>query len=341
MSQKDDISQITLLRAPLKTLSIFMRVTYHDLIYYFNQFYEKKVLFYGSVAFAVGLFVLYNFVPGVHVQYLDIARSEMNIMLWWVGLGVLSSVGLGTGLHTFVLYLGPWIAQVTMAATECRSLYFETYGDDKFLCPEGVAQDALIPSYLEIYIMVWFEAFLWGAGTAIGELPPYFVAYSHRRSGKNLREVMGEDEDEGTISMVFGWFQNKGPIGKSLLILAFASIPNPLFDLAGLISGYLMLPFLQFFLPTLIGFFFLLILTLAGKAVIKVSIQVAFIILIFNTTTLEYVIGVVGNWLPFLKEYIQNSFDQTRSQFHRNVGEEVVEQSVCFLNSPTHLTRNL
>ncbi len=25
--------------------------------------------------------------------------------LWWVGLGVLSSVGLGTGLHTFLLYL--------------------------------------------------------------------------------------------------------------------------------------------------------------------------------------------------------------------------------------------
>jgi hypothetical protein len=25
---------------------------------------------------------------------------------WWVGLGILSSVGLGTGLHTFLLYLG-------------------------------------------------------------------------------------------------------------------------------------------------------------------------------------------------------------------------------------------
>ena len=33
--------------------------------------------------------------------------------LWWVGLGVLSSVGLGTGLHTFILYLGPHIAAVS------------------------------------------------------------------------------------------------------------------------------------------------------------------------------------------------------------------------------------
>ena len=33
--------------------------------------------------------------------------------MWWVGLGVLSSVGLGTGLHTFLIYLGPHIAQVS------------------------------------------------------------------------------------------------------------------------------------------------------------------------------------------------------------------------------------
>merc|ERR1712183_585797 len=39
--------------------------------------------------------------------------------IYWVILGVLSSVGLGTGLHTFLLYLGPHIAKVTMAAYEC------------------------------------------------------------------------------------------------------------------------------------------------------------------------------------------------------------------------------
>lgn len=39
-------------------------------------------------------------------------------------LGILSSVGLGTGLHTFLLYLGPHIAQVTLAAYECGSLNF-------------------------------------------------------------------------------------------------------------------------------------------------------------------------------------------------------------------------
>lgn len=43
---------------------------------------------------------------------------------YWVGLGILSSVGLGTGLHTFLLYLGPHIAAVTLAAFECMSVDF-------------------------------------------------------------------------------------------------------------------------------------------------------------------------------------------------------------------------
>jgi len=42
-------------------------------------------------------------------------RETENIayfMAYWIILGVISSIGLGTGLHTFVLYLGPWIAKV-------------------------------------------------------------------------------------------------------------------------------------------------------------------------------------------------------------------------------------
>jgi hypothetical protein len=41
-------------------------------------------------------------------SYGELSGAE-NYLLWcgwWVGLGILSSVGLGTGLHTFLLYLG-------------------------------------------------------------------------------------------------------------------------------------------------------------------------------------------------------------------------------------------
>lgn len=40
------------------------------------------------------------------------------------------------------------------------------------------------------------EAFLWGAGTALGELPPYFMAKAARLSG------IEEDEDEDLKAVV-------------------------------------------------------------------------------------------------------------------------------------------
>lgn len=46
-------------------------------------------------------------------------------------------------------------------------------------------------------------------------------------------------------------------------ILLFASIPNPLFDLAGITCGHFLVPFATFFGATFIG-----------KACVKASIQV-------------------------------------------------------------------
>lgn len=63
-------------------------------------------------------------VPGAHQPYVEWIRRNLWFITYWVGLGVLSSVGLGTGLHTFLLYLGPHIASVTLAAYECNSLDF-------------------------------------------------------------------------------------------------------------------------------------------------------------------------------------------------------------------------
>ena len=54
-------------------------------------------------------------------------------------------------------------------------------------------------------------------------------------------------------------------------ILAAASIPNPLFDLAGITCGHFLVPFWTFFGATLIG-----------KAVVKMHIQKVFIIFLFS-----------------------------------------------------------
>jgi len=51
-------------------------------------------------------------------------KEEISWFSYWIFLGILSSVGLGTGLHTFILYLGPFIAKVTVAAQECATVQF-------------------------------------------------------------------------------------------------------------------------------------------------------------------------------------------------------------------------
>jgi hypothetical protein len=113
-------------------------------------------------------------------------------MLYWVALGIASSIGLGTGLHTFVLYLGPHIAKVTMAANECT--YFPTMHPSKwefqdFLPCTIPATGDNSTSFWTILLNVQFEAFLWGLGTAIGELPPYFMARASAMAGKTNEEV--------------------------------------------------------------------------------------------------------------------------------------------------------
>ena len=47
---------------------------------------------------------------------------------------------------------------------------------DHFARCDAVPDSQVTIGFFAIYWAVFFEAFLWGAGTAIGELPPYFVA---------------------------------------------------------------------------------------------------------------------------------------------------------------------
>ena len=54
-------------------------------------------------------------------------------------------------------------------------------------------------SVFSIYQAVIIEAFLWGLGTAIGELPPYFVARAASLAGRKSEEL-DEILDEANVS---------------------------------------------------------------------------------------------------------------------------------------------
>ena len=116
---------------------------------------------------------------------------------------------------------------------------------------------------------------MWGAGTALGELPPYFLA---RARSLSLSDDLaaGDEEDSPMGRAIQTIIEKAGFFG----ILACASIPNPLFDLAGITCGHFLVPFWTFFGATLIG-----------KAVIKMMLQKTFVILAFNE---QYVLKLIS-----------------------------------------------
>merc|ERR1719348_1881636 len=152
-----------------------------------------------------------------------------------------------------------------------------------------------------IIAKVRVEAFCWGAGTAIGELPPYFMARAARLSGcepgeeaEELLELAEKMKDPASMTT----FERAGFFG----ILAAASIPNPLFDLAGITCGHFLVPFWTFFGATLIG-----------KAVIKMHIQKVFVILAFNKELFEGAVSLLVQ-IPVLGARLEGPVRQLLAQ---------------------------
>lgn len=256
-------------------------------------------------------------------QYVLAGRHGAWFVVWWVGLGILSSVGLGTGLHTFVLYLGPYIAKVTLAVTECDTMNVPLEGAFALVCPPvGTPKEAV--TFMRILIKVLPACFLWGAGTAIGELPPYFVSRAARLSGQKLEELDElEEEDRGErvpsrmdkIKLIlFHALQRWG----FWAIVICASVPNPLFDLAGITCGHFLIPFWTFFGATFIG-----------KALIKVQIQSCGVILAFSKDRLAWIIAQVEAIVPeMFAGKLGPLFEKQRQQFHQAAGQVHKEEGV-------------
>lgn len=299
--------------------------------------YRKTVI---SALLAVGLVVLSFNIEGAHQETLMFMHKKILWCLYWLGLGVASSIGLGTGLHTFLLYLGPFIAQVTLAAYECNSLDFpEPPYPEKVVCPNTTeSATATAISILSIMSKVRLESFMWGAGTAIGELPPYFMARASVLSAQEDEdqdeelmefEQLLETEKKGTKSISFGDRMRLG-IFKVIKkvgfmgILLCASIPNPLFDLAGITCGHFLVKFSTFFGATLIG-----------KAIIKMHIQQLFIIFLFSEHHLNTVFQLFAK-LPFVGKTLQPLFmdwlNNEKLKFRKAGDQEVSEPSESILS---------
>lgn len=299
---QQELENLTMTGQPFKTLKFFVlaMVQYCKRSVFYLLAKGGWLMLLSTVVAAVGIVPVT--IDGPHEKHVEELSNYLRFGLWWIALGVASSIGLGSGLHTFVLYLGPHIALFTIKAMQCgrvdlKSAPYDTiqlkrvpswlgkdckeFGDPMFPFSHGLR----VP-IISILFQVQIEAILWGVGTALGELPPYFISRAARISGSKL-EAMEEldaslDENSGIIATrltaIKHWLLTHSQHLNFFTILVLASVPNPLFDLAGIMCGQFGVPFWKFFAATLIG-----------KAIVKTHIQTIFIISVCNNQLLNWI----------------------------------------------------
>ncbi|ONM37356.1 Vacuole membrane protein KMS1 [Zea mays] len=253
---------------------------------------SKGGFFFLLIVLLVASGILLVVSDGLHKKHVQEFLNYAKFVSWWVSLGVASSIGLGSGLHTFVLYLGPHIALFTIKAVQCGRI-------DLKIAPYDTIQLKVGPSWLDkkcsefgppvypasahsvripvfdLLPQIQLEAVLWGIGTALGELPPYFISRAARLSGSESKAVQELDaatsKEDGPVASSLNrtkrWLLSHSQHLNFFSILILASVPNPLFDLAGIMCGQFGVPFWEFLFATLIG-----------KAIIKTHIQLLYLI---------------------------------------------------------------
>ncbi|XP_071722650.1 vacuole membrane protein KMS1-like [Rutidosis leptorrhynchoides] len=318
--QQQELENLTLTTQPFKTLKYFVLavISYCQQTILYIWAKGGLVLLLSALVAAIGVLVMAF--DGPHEKHVEELSKYYRFGLWWITLGVASSIGLGSGLHTFVLYLGPHIALFTIKAMQCGRVDLKTaiydtiqlksgpswldkdcddFGPPLFASPDGIQ----IP-ISSILPQVQIEAVLWGVGTALGELPPYFISRAARISGNTVNAMEELDEaPEGFmathLNRIKRWFLSHSQHLNFITILVLASVPNPLFDLAGIMCGQFGIPFWKFFLATLFG-----------KAIIKTHIQTVFIISVCNNQLLDWIenelILVLGLIPGFDSSYLHN-----------------------------------
>lgn len=258
---------------------------------------------------------------------------------WWVGTGVASSVGVGTGAHTGMLFLFPHIHKVCMFAAECPSLDFDTRSnvwgraDVDFVCDcvngtrssanpykEGGAAGDWI-SVLRVFAKAFPAVFLWGSGTAMGEIPPYALSYAAASSGKrdkDLEEELADEDADDVLNRTKRWMVDIIKENGMWGVFWLSAWPNAMFDLCGMCCGMLLMPFGEFFFGCWLG-----------KACVKAPSQLLVFVLLFVPSYQSGFLAKVGQ-VPIAGEWMKATVEGFRNTITGAGGaeEEVVAAAV-------------
>jgi len=272
---------LSLLNNPIETSKNF----YYSIRFDINNLNFKvfKTLFNISFIFILLWNIVIN-INGFHQYYMLTLQGYTFSATFWLFTGILSSIGLGTGLHTGLLFLFPHIIDISLASEICNSLNFDIIGDNKFIC-----KDEIIPvTILGLFLKVLPVTLLWGCGTAIGEIPPYFLSRTvGYKPDENDNSCLGKLQ----YRMVTWMLKNLKAHGF-LIIFFFASYPNMFFDMCGLCCGTLGISFYVFFFATLLG-----------KMCIKAPLQALLIIMIVGDRFTNNILYFFPNWESYIYDY--------------------------------------
>lgn len=231
--------------------------------------------------------------PGL-LWNVELALKEVA---WWVILGILSSVGFGTGLHSGIMFLFPHVMQVVGAAEGCGTttgLVSWYQHPCKLDChTTSGPKDGSTITVFRLWSLVSAQCMLWGIGTAIGELPPYLVSRAARLGGSKDSDYHAEIDEAREKSDLFSkmkiwtidFTQKHGFLGVFLL----ASWPNAAFDMCGMCCGYVLMPFWTFFIATCLG-----------KGVVKVNAQAVAFVVLFGSAAFQVLLSGVDKLNHFL-----------------------------------------
>ena len=284
-------SEVDLIKEPVLTLSL----TYNHLKRNFYTFLKSFKINKLDIYLYLAVLSLYLYISS-HIYIFEYINSIFYSILYWTTLGILSSIGLGFGLHTGVLILFPLIVNTCYIYDKCDGLNFDAYHNectDNFYILEFINKRNIISVQLLLFIKLFIPIFFWGIGTALGDVPPYLFSRMDRLSRKKEFKLTSIS-DNSFLNFINNITINLLLKYKFWAILSLSAWPNMFFDLCGIAAGHYLIPFKDFLIATIIG-----------KAFIKAPSQGILVIYIFTSNSVQTLL----NKLPMSEytiEYLNN-----------------------------------
>ncbi|KAJ8600461.1 hypothetical protein CTAYLR_001459 [Chrysophaeum taylorii] len=217
----------------------------------------------ASVAVCAGFAIRVGARAGAYGQRIETASKALETFLlycaWWFFCGVLSTIGLGSGLQTGALFLFPHVARLALEWRKCGGAAFDGQFRDSWFAtrPRLLAcverEKKRRAPWRVLMARVVLPGVFSGAGSAVGELVPFALARAMTSTGRDPFQLLVPDgEDEPRL-----FSTTRAALERSLRSYAFlkifvlAAIPNAFFDLCGLVCGSIGVSFATFFVAVL------------------------------------------------------------------------------------------